>query len=127
MGISEVYFRAWTGNTDIPSMTRALDSADSLGPWWLLFENHLSGGQEYRYKHKNQGVGYNDTDGVAVTVSPDQSADLCVSAVTAQDIVAVFCVTVESITTNIKVNYEENDEIDEGQNKNGNEYKLRSP
>jgi hypothetical protein len=104
-----------------------LAAGSGLGFWEFLFKNHVSGGEEYRCKDKNQTVAHKDADRMPVTVSPNESANLCVCTVAAQKIMSTFCVPIKSITAKVKINGDENGKVDESENKSGNEYELGSP
>ena len=105
-----------------PHPPRAVDSILwRLGHWQFLFKNHFSGDQEYRCKQKNRTVAHDDADRMPVTVSPNESANLCVCAVAAQKIMSIFCVPIKSITAKVNINGDENGKVDESKNKSGNE------
>ena len=65
-------------------------------------------------------------DGVVITISPNCSADLGVSAVTAQIIVAICHMSVDGIATDANVDNDKSGKIDDGNSNGRNEYKLGS-
>ena len=66
------------------------------------------------------------TDGVVIAISPNCSADLGISAVTAQKIVAVCHMSIYGVASNVNVDDDKCGKIDESKNKGRNEYKLGS-
>ena len=71
-------------------------------------------------------MGNPHADGVIIAVSPNRSADLGVSAVTAQKIVAICHMPVYGIPSDANVDYDKSCKIDCGKNQGRNEYKLGS-
>jgi hypothetical protein len=67
-------------------------------------------------------MGNPHADGVVITIGPNSSVDLSVSAMTAQKIVTICHVSVYGIASDVNVDDDKSGKIDDGQNENGNKY-----
>jgi hypothetical protein len=63
---------------------------------------------------------------VPITVSPRRSANLGVSTVAAQKIMPFFRIAVESVATEVNVNKEEAEKVDQRQGEDSKHYELGS-